>query len=69
MGLTYLVVKVAEGKSDLFSLWDPSDAEIKPGLVVVVAHIVGRAVSRHPKVNLIFLLPPACLSQVPRAKV
>lgn len=62
-------MEVPERKSNLLSLGNPGNAEIKPSLVVVVAHKVGRAVSRHPQVNLILLLASASLSQVAGAEV
>jgi hypothetical protein len=53
----YLIVQISEREGELLALWDTSDAEIKPSLVVVYIFYVRLAVLCDPEIELIFVCP------------
>lgn len=53
--VAYLIVKISEREGELLALWDTSDAEIKPSLVVVDIFYVRLAVLRDPEIKLVFV--------------
>ena len=62
--LAYLVVKVLESKGDLLTLRDASHTEVEPGAVEVRVLEVGLAITAHPDVELVSLIPAACTRHV-----
>lgn len=52
---TYLIAEIFESESEELTLGNPSDAEVEPGLVVLVLAHVGHGVTTDPDVKVVFL--------------